>query len=154
MEPLSRPEAMSFLEGQLVAHLGTVLDGAPYVTPMSFVVDADRILLRTMAGRKLDAIQSSPEVCVETSDFDDETGDWVSVIVHGEARLVDDPTLQQHVVSLLYSKYGKVMGSPLSGGGGLLPLGGTPYVVEIVIADVTGMSSGRGMSVRTKPGRM
>lgn len=154
MEQLTRPEAISFLASRPVAHLGTVMDGAPYVTPMSFVVDGDRILLRTLAGAKLDAIKANPDVCVETSVFDDETGDWMSAIVRGKARLIDEATIQQRVVSLLYSKYAKVMGSPLSGGGGLMPLGGTPFVIEITIDEITGMSSGRGMSVRTKPGRM
>lgn len=154
MEQLTRPEAMEFLESQPVAHLATVLDGVPYVTPMSFVLEQERILLRTLPGKKIDAIKENPEVCVEVSAYDDKTGDWTSVIVHGEARLIDDPIAQQRLVNHLFEKYGDVMGSPLSGGGGLMPLGGTPHVLEIPIRDITGMSSGRGMSVRTKPGRM
>lgn len=154
MEPLSRQEAIEFLESQPVAHLAMVLDGAPYVTPMSFVVDGDRILFRTVAGAKLDAIRSNPTICVEVSRYNDETGDWMSVIVKGVARLIDDAGLRQTVVALLYAKYEKVMGSPLSGGGGSMPLGGNPAVIEVPITDITGMSSGRGMRTRTKPGRM
>jgi nitroimidazol reductase NimA-like FMN-containing flavoprotein (pyridoxamine 5'-phosphate oxidase superfamily) len=154
MEPVSREEALGVLESQPVAHLGIAIEGVPYVTPMSFVMDGDRILFRTMAGEKLDGIQSNPAVCVEAADYDAETGNWVSVIVRGTAKLVDDPNTSQEVVALLYRKYEKVMGSPLSGGGALMPLGGTPHVVAVHIEEVSGMSSGRGVKVRTKPGRM
>lgn len=154
METLTREEALEILAREHVAHLGVISNGAPYVTPMSFVVDGDRVLFRTMAGRKLDAIKASPSVCIEVSRYDEETGDWVSVIVEGTARLVDDDETRRDTVALIFEKYERVMGSPLSAGGGLLPLGGYPNVIEVPIEDVVGMSSGRGMSARTKPGRM
>jgi nitroimidazol reductase NimA-like FMN-containing flavoprotein (pyridoxamine 5'-phosphate oxidase superfamily) len=156
MESLTRDEALEILTGEYVAHLGVVSNGAPYVTPMSFVVDGDRILFRTMAGRKLDAIKSNPTVCIEVSRYDEETGDWVSVIVEGDAHLLaDDATeTRQAIVALIFDKYEKVIGSPLSAGGGLLPLGGYPQVIEVPIGRIAGMASGRGMHARTKPGRM
>lgn len=154
MESLTREEALELLETQHVAHLGVVVKGVPYVTPMSFVVKGDRIRFRTMAGEKLDGIRSNPSVCIETSVFDEETGDWLSVIVRGTARLVDDDETRQETISLLFSKYENVMGSPLSSSGGLLPLGGYPYVIEVPIEDISGMSSGKGMRARTKPGRL
>jgi nitroimidazol reductase NimA-like FMN-containing flavoprotein (pyridoxamine 5'-phosphate oxidase superfamily) len=153
MESVTREEALTILAGQPVAHLGIMIDGAPYVTPMSYVVDGERILFRTMPGKKLDGIRANPAVCVETAEFDPDTGAWASVIVRGTARLVDDPDTRRDVVARLYEKYEKVMGSPLSGGNGLIPLG-NPYVVEVPIDEITGMSSGRGIRVRTKPGRL
>lgn len=154
MDELTREEAMEVLEREYVAHLGVIADEAPYVTPMSYVVDDSRILFRTMPGRKLEGIRSNPSVCIEVSRFDGETGDWVSVIVRGTARLVEDPDTRQETVVRLFEKYEKVMGSPLSRSGGLVPLGGDPQVVEVPIDHVSGMSSGRGMHVRTKPGRL
>ena len=154
MELLTHDEAMEILEREPVAHLGVIVDGAPYVTPMSYVSDGGRVLFRTMSGEKLDGIRSSPSVCIEVSRFDEETGDWVSVIVKGVARLVDDPDTRQATIALLFEKYEHVMGSPLSAGGGLLPLGGQPYVIEVPIERISGMCSGRGMHARTKPGRL
>lgn len=153
MDRLSREEAIGILERQPVAHLGVVIDGEPYVTPMSFVVDGDRIVFRTMAGRKLDALRANPAVCIEASRFDEATGNWSSVIVRGTARLVDDPVVNQDTVRMLYEKYSHLMGSPLSGTG-MMPLGGYPHVIEVPMGEVTGMTSGGGLSVRTKPGRM
>ncbi len=154
MESLTREESYEILVSEPVAHLGVISNGAPYVTPMSFVVADDRVRFRTMAGRKLDAIRTNPAVSIEVSRYDEETGAWVSVIVEGNARLVDDDESRQETIALLFAKYEKVIGSPLSGGGGLLPLGGHPYVIEVLIDRIAGMTSSRGMSVRTKPGRM
>ena len=145
---------MDLLTREPVAHLGMAIDGEPYVTPMSFVVDDDRILFRTMAGRKLDGLRSNPKVCIEVSSYDDETGNWESVIVRGTAHFVDDPSTRQLTIAQLFSKYEKVMGSPLSAGGGLMPLGGQPYVIEVSIDEISGMSSDGGFRVRTKPGRL
>jgi len=153
MESVTREEALAILAEQPVAHLGILIDGSPYVTPMSYVFDGERILFRTMPGKKLDGIRANPAVCVETADFNPDTGAWVSVIVRGTARLVDDPDTRRDVVARLYEKYEKVMGSPLSGGNGLMPLG-NPYVVEVPINEITGRSSGRGIRIGTKPGRL
>ncbi|HUG32527.1 MAG TPA: pyridoxamine 5'-phosphate oxidase family protein [Acidimicrobiia bacterium] len=156
MESLTREEALEVLASEPVAHLGVVEDGSPYVTPMSFVVvENRRILFRTMAGRKLEGLRANPSVCVEVSRFDAETGDWVSVIVTGKARLVEEPDLRQEIVARLFDKYQHVMGSPLAGSTGLLPLGAEPYVIEVPIDSISGMSSGRGIGhLRTKPGRL
>jgi hypothetical protein len=48
---------------------------------MSFVVDGDRILFRTKPGRRYEAILENPDVSIEASTFDNETGEWSSVFV-------------------------------------------------------------------------
>jgi hypothetical protein len=56
-------------------------------------------------------------------------------------------------VQRLLNKYSESIGSPM-GRSGLQPLAGLPHVVEVTIGEVTGMSSGRGLSPRTRPGRL
>lgn len=153
MEALERDEAIEVLEAAPVAHLGTSVGGRPYVTPMSFVIHEGKILFRTTSGRKLDAIRANPEVCIEASRFDEETGEWMSVIVEGRAGEVAEDRLKQTTVAKLLEKYEKVMGSPLSSGG-MQPLTGFPHVIVVEIETVSGMSSGRGLSHRTRPGRL
>jgi nitroimidazol reductase NimA-like FMN-containing flavoprotein (pyridoxamine 5'-phosphate oxidase superfamily) len=153
MDPLSREEALDVLAVAPVAHLGLISEGRPYVTPMSFVVDGERILFRTTAGKKLDALRGDPRVCIETSKFDPESGEWASVIVTGTAVEVDDDAVGQLAVSKLYEKYPTALGDPLSRGG-LQPLPGLPHVIEVTIEEISGMSSGSGFSPRTRPGRL
>lgn len=154
MEPLTHEESLEILGREPVAHLGVIVDGAPHVTPMSYVTDGQTVLFRTMTGEKLEGIRSNPSVCIEVSRFDEQTGSWVSVIVKGTARLVDEPDIEQETIARLFQKYEHVMGSPLSGRGGLPSLGGAPHVIEVAIEEISGMSSGRGISARTKPGRL
>lgn len=154
MEPLSREEALELLENQPVAHLAVIRDGRPYVTPMSFVLDGEIILFRTMAGEKLEGIKSNPSVCVEVSSYDEVSGDWVSAIVSGEASEVLDDDVRAKTTSLLFSKYGDVLGSPLSHGGGMRPLQGFPHVIQVVIEEISGMTAGSAWSARTRPGRL
>ena len=153
MEPLSREESMEILESAPVAHLGLVDGGEPYVIPMSFVIEGNRIFFRTMAGKKLDALRENPSVCIETSRYDEETGDWESVIIRGEASEIDEDAIRQDVIARLLRKYEKVIGSPL-GGRGMRPLQDLPHIVVVDIGEISGMSSGRGWSERTRPGRL
>lgn len=153
MEELSRNEATELLDSAPVAHLGMIDGDQPYVTPMSFVHDGDRIYFRTVAGRKLAAIKARPKVCIEVSTYDEETGDWASVIVYGTAVETEDEDVKTSVVSMLLEKYETVVGSPLVRGG-MRPLEGLPHVVVVEIQEISGMAAGRGWSPKTKPGRL
>jgi len=114
MESITAEQARRFLDESLVAHIGVISEGEPYVTPISFVVDEDRILFRTKPGKRHEAMLENPVVSIETSTFDKETGDWTSVIVRGRAAEVDDDATITLTVQLLFQKYGTVLGSPLS----------------------------------------
>jgi nitroimidazol reductase NimA-like FMN-containing flavoprotein (pyridoxamine 5'-phosphate oxidase superfamily) len=153
LEPISEEEALEFLRDAMVAHLGVVHDGEPYVTPMSFVLDGRRLLFRTKPGKRFEAIEENPKVCIEVSRFDEETGDWMSVVVKGKAVERTDEKTTSHAVELLLEKYSAVLGSPL-GTGGLQPMATFPHVLEVGIEEISGMTSGRGFSFRTRPGRL
>ncbi|MCH7901397.1 MAG: pyridoxamine 5'-phosphate oxidase family protein, partial [Acidobacteria bacterium] len=142
-ESITAEQARRFLDESLVAHIGVISVGEPYVTPMSFVVDSDRILFRTKPGKRYEAMLENPVVSIEASTFDNETGDWTSVIVRGRAAEADDATITL-TVQLLLRKYGTVLGPLLSRG----------HVVEVTIDEITGMISGGGFAMRTRPGRL
>lgn len=137
----------------MVAHIGVVSNGDPYVSPVSFVVDGNRVLFRTKPGKRFEALIANPRVSIEACRFDEETGDWISVIVKGTAVERTDPTTTTHTVEMLYDKYVKYMGSPLSSSG-FQAMASFPHVVEVSIDEITGMVSGRGLSIRTRPGRL
>jgi nitroimidazol reductase NimA-like FMN-containing flavoprotein (pyridoxamine 5'-phosphate oxidase superfamily) len=153
MEPITETEAFQLLSEAMVAHIGVIADGEPYVTPMSFVLDGKRILFRTKPGKRFQGIQVNPVVSIEVSSFDEVTGDWTSVVAKGRAEeQLDEPTTSR-TVELLLDKYQAVLGSPL-GHGGMQPMASFPHVIAVPIDEITGMSSGRGFSYRTRPGRL
>ena len=123
------------------------------MTPMSFVVDGDRILFRTKPGKRYEAMLENPVVSIEASTFDRQTGDWTSVIVRGRAAEADDDATITLTVQLLFQKYGTVLGSPLSRSG-IQPMASFPHMVKVPIGEITGMTSGGGFAMRTRPGRL
>lgn len=153
MEPLTDEGARAFLNEALVAHIAVVSDGEPYVTPMSYIVDGNRILFRTKPGRRFSALTENPVVSIEASRFDDETGDWTSVIVKGTAGVASDDATIQLTLAGLFDKYRRVLGSPLSRGG-MQPISSLPTVVTVEIDEISGMSSSGPFSLRTRPGRL
>ena len=152
VEAMTEPEAREFLEESYVIHFGVIADGEPYVTPMSFVVDGDRLLFRTKPGRRFSALESQPVVSLEACHFDADTGDWKSVIVRGTATEVTDEETVQKTHDLLFQKYEQAMGSLLARGEEPgLPL--TPHAFAVSIGQISGRVSGRGFSLPTRPGR-
>lgn len=153
MEEISERHAREFLESESVAHIGVISDGRPYVTPMSFVVDGNRILFRTKPGRRYTAIEANPTVSIEASTFDEESGEWTSVIVKGTARVTTDPETARVAVEKLLVKYQKALGSPLSRGG-MQPLASFPHIIAVEIEEISGMASSGPFTARTRPGRL
>jgi nitroimidazol reductase NimA-like FMN-containing flavoprotein (pyridoxamine 5'-phosphate oxidase superfamily) len=153
MEDLSEQRARDFLAAADVGHLAVVDRGKPYVTPMSFVLHENTILLRTGFGRRLEAIRANPDVCVEVSDFDSGTGDWTSVVAEGHAREVDDGELEATAVQLLLQKYEAAIGSPFRMSV-VQPLPTWHVVVAIDIDTIGGRSAGGGLGSKFTPGRL
>jgi len=154
MHEITREEALAILHEVPVVHVALIDGDLPYVTPMSFVVDGESIYFRTVAGRKLDALKTNPNVCIEASKYDEGTGDWESVIVQGKATVIEDTEVKEKTVALLFSKYDEVMGSPLSRPGRPQLDASRVQVVQVTFEEVTGMTSGRGFAARTRPGRL
>jgi len=153
METISKSEARAFVELAPVAHIGVVSDGEPYVTPMSFVVEDNRILFRTKPGRRFEALKTNPTVSIEVSSYDSSNGDWKSAIVKGTAREATDEATIRLTVQKLFEKYRDALGSPL-GRGGIQPMSTFPHVVVVDIEEISGMASGGGFEMRTRPGRL
>lgn len=152
MDELTRAEALELLAALDVGHVGTAAGGEPYVTPISYIVIGDEVLFRTLPGRRLDALRVNPRVCLEAS-RSDEDGNWESVIAWGAARELDDPNREADVVSALLSKYHDSSDGLLSFGSSR-PFDPSPLVIAVLIDEISGRTSGRGFSPRTRPGRL
>jgi nitroimidazol reductase NimA-like FMN-containing flavoprotein (pyridoxamine 5'-phosphate oxidase superfamily) len=136
-----------------VGHIAVVDDDMPYVTPISFVRKADRIVMRTAPGRRIDVLRNNPRVCFEVSNVDPETGDWESVIVFGTVSEVHDDVAEAEAVALLLEKYRKLIG-PVTAWTVPELLPGSAIVLRLEIEQMTGRSSGTGISRRMRPGRL
>lgn len=152
MEDLSIETCGEILTTERIAHVAVVDDEGPYVTPVSYVMLGGNLFFRTGAGRRLDAMNTDPRVCVEVSRVG-EDGGWQSVVGFGQARTVTDDAIAQEVVRELFSKYRDRLGSPLSRGRAL-PLPETAVIMKVALKSISGRSSGSWLSIPTRPGRL
>lgn len=154
MQELTAAETQQLMAESPVGHLAVIAEEGPYVSPMSHVMIDGDIYIRTGPGRRTEALQSEPRVCVEVSRFDLESGDWVSAIAWGRAEIIDDPHVEEEVVAALFTKYREQMGSPFAFSW-VPPVSAQDAItVRIEVDMLTGRSSGKGLAPRTRPGRL
>lgn len=91
LEVLGRDDCLSLLRTVPVGRLGLSVDALPVVLPVSFVVDQDRLVVRTSRGTKLDVALAGAVVAFEADDFDARTGDAWSVLVRGSTAVLGGP---------------------------------------------------------------
>jgi nitroimidazol reductase NimA-like FMN-containing flavoprotein (pyridoxamine 5'-phosphate oxidase superfamily) len=102
LEQLSRPACLALLAECEVGRIGVLVDGAPEIYPVNFVLDRERILFRTAGGGKLRGIDRNPAVCFEVDGIDRDRQTGWSVLVKGSAKVVSDaPTARQLAESRL-----------------------------------------------------
>ena len=90
----------SILDSNLVAHVGFVIDGAPFVVPMAYGRVDDVIYLHGSSGsRIMRALASNPQVCVSITELNalkvarstfNSGMHYRSVVIFGQADLVSD----------------------------------------------------------------
>jgi uncharacterized protein len=71
-----------FLGRMDFGRLGCVHDNQPYVVPIYFAYEPDRLYGFSTHGRKIDWMRSNPQVCVEVDEVHS-TKSWNCVVVNG-----------------------------------------------------------------------
>lgn len=88
---LTESECLGLLRDAEIGRLAVQLpDGGVDIFPVNFVLDDDRVLMRTAGGTKLDSLTEQPLVAFEADHFDYFEHIAWSVVIKGWATLVDD----------------------------------------------------------------
>jgi nitroimidazol reductase NimA-like FMN-containing flavoprotein (pyridoxamine 5'-phosphate oxidase superfamily) len=105
------------LDEALVARLGMVDEGRPYVVPLNFAREGDELWLHCAAeGRKLRCLSAEPSVCVEVDRVIEVTSGtsacgwncrYESVIGFGVAAVVTDDESRLRGLQALMGKYSR-----------------------------------------------
>ena len=152
MDVLSPDEIEQVLVDGWVVHVAVVDDGRPYVSPMSYIYSDGAIAFRTVEGRRIEALRANPAICMEVTRYDDETGDWWSVIAQGSAEFIEDDLDSAGIIAELLHKYSGSFAELFP-----MPDRGIPTVASVVkmhIDEVDSRCSGRLTGVKTRPGRL
>ena len=87
---LERDECLMRLARATVGRVGVSSGALPLVLPVNFLLDDDRILIRTGRGTKLSAALEETVVCFEVDEIDPLRHTGWSVVVTGVSRVVSD----------------------------------------------------------------
>lgn len=144
---LSREESEIYLNEAFYGRLATAFNNQPYIVPVNYVFHQNHLYIHSsLQGRKLMNIQLNPRVCFEVSEpVKFLSGEkpcqfgvrYWSVLVFGQAKILEDENCKLRVLELLTKKYaGKSILKPMN------PVDVQKVaVIEIVIDSITGKAN-------------
>ena len=91
LQVLSRPECLDLLARTHVGRVVITEKALPAALPVNFVLYEGDVLFMTGAGSKLEAATAGNVVAFEVDEIDAASHTGWSVLIRGEARVVDDP---------------------------------------------------------------
>ncbi len=112
-----RNEIDAILKQCKTCYVGMSVDDVPYVLPMNFALDGDRVILHSaQQGRMWETIKKNPKVCInwtlgEELAWQDEQVACSyrvrskSVIVEGTAEIIDDMDEKERIVKQFMTQY-------------------------------------------------
>lgn len=83
-------------------HFACAWEDQPYVVPINYGYDKQAIYIYTTAGLKSEIIKHNPLVCLQVEDVQ-EDGSWQSVVVTGEAEVIEDRGERERAVNIVRS---------------------------------------------------
>ncbi len=86
---LTQLEMDNLLHSQLIGRLACIQGDEPYIVPMAYAYEGDRILGQTSSGLKLTILRQNPKVCFEVDQMID-LRNWKSVILFGIFREIQE----------------------------------------------------------------
>ncbi len=115
-EVTDRKVVEELLSNALVGRLGTCFDNIPYITPVNFVYDKDKIYFHSAhEGRKIENIKYNQQVCFEIDEIISiipdrrmpcgSTTEYKSIIIFGDIRIVVDSDERTSALNKLIEKY-------------------------------------------------
>ena len=106
---LNETEIDNLLLSQSVGRIGYTNGKKPFITPVTYVYDGEKIIGQTKEGMKMDIIRKNSQVCFEV-DIMSSMDNWQSVLISGKFReLTGDKAakareyLFDHVLTLMTS---------------------------------------------------
>lgn len=91
LQPLTEQECRELLASRTLGRVGLSAKSLPFVVPVRYVFDGERILMRTGRDTNMAAATSGAVVAFQVDDIDERIGSGWSVQVQGLARELPGP---------------------------------------------------------------
>ena len=103
---MSQEEIDQFLATARIGRLGLSLNQGPYIIPVGYVYVNGKIAFHTCnSGIKMKALRENPQVCFEVDESLSDASMYKSVIIFGNAEILDDPETMIPYLQLHIDKY-------------------------------------------------
>jgi uncharacterized protein len=98
---ISQQECSDLLKRVSIGRLACSLDDQPYIVPVAFSYEPDRIYIFSTLGKKIEWMRQNPKVCLQADEIGNQSN-WISVIVTGTYLELREPQYTaQHAVEKL-----------------------------------------------------
>jgi nitroimidazol reductase NimA-like FMN-containing flavoprotein (pyridoxamine 5'-phosphate oxidase superfamily) len=139
MRRLSDDEMRELFQRARVARLGCVVNGEPYVVPLSFHLEGDALYCHSLPGMKISGLRENPRACVQVDEIENDLR-WRSAIAFGKYEEITKRNEREYIFAKLLRKF--PMLTPVESA---LAIDGSPpevIVFRIQIERLTGVSEG------------
>ena len=136
---LSNDEARNLFDTARVARLGCIVKGEPYVVPINFYLEGDRLYSHSLPGMKIDGLRENPSACVQVDQIETEIS-WKSAIAFGKYEEVVNRSERADVLGKLLRKF--PMLTPVESAISIDGAAPQTIVFRVKIDRMTGVSEG------------
>ena len=139
MTMLNEIQARKVLQSARVARLGCIVNGEPYVVPISCHLEDDCLYSHSLPGMKISALRENPRACVQVDEIESDLH-WRSVIASGKYEEITKSNEREESLTRLLRKFPLL--TPVESA--IVVDGSTPQVIvfRIRIDRLTGVSEG------------
>ncbi len=101
LKTLSNDDARKLFESAQVARLGCIVNGEPYVVPISCLLENNYLYSHSLNGMKISALRENPRACVQVDEMESELS-WRSAIAFGKYEEITNPDERAEVLNKLF----------------------------------------------------
>ena len=101
LKTLNNDEARNLFRTARVARLGCIVNGEPYVVPITCLLQNNYLYSHSLNGMKIAALRENPRACVQVDEIDSELS-WRSAIAFGKYEEVTNPDERAEVLNKLF----------------------------------------------------
>ena len=104
MTMLNEIEARKVLQSARVARLGCIVNGEPYVVPISCHLEDDCLYSHSLPGLKISGLRTNPQACVQADEIESDLH-WRSAIAFGKFEEITKSNEREEILMKLLRQF-------------------------------------------------
>ena len=104
MTMLNEIEVRKVFQSARVARLGCIVNGEPYVVPISCHLEDDCLYSHSLPGLKISGLRENPRACVQVDEIESDLH-WRSAIAFGKFEEITKSNEREEILTRLLRKF-------------------------------------------------